>query len=330
MIWLYILIGFAGLIFFFITIKCIQLMKGKKRADYEVASFTHEKITSIGEVKKFSLMPLIDFKAVDSSFKTEPGVSYLIKADDTDILLDLGFNKKKEHPSPLLHNMEKVGFALEDIDMIYISHLHLDHLGGMAEQKKKEFSFSHGDVDIPAVPVYSPEPLKPSRFNPNHTIHVNREPFIIQDGIVSMGVIPRYLFMMGYTAEQNIAINLKGKGLVIIVGCGHQRIEKIIERARMLFDVPVYAIIGGLHFPVKGGRIMAGPINLQYIVGSDTVPWRRMLDNNLNDAIKAIKDADPQIVSLSAHDSSDWAIDQFKEAFGEKYRDLRVGDEIIL
>ncbi len=41
--------------------------------------------------------------------KTEPGVSYMICADDTKILLDVGFNKLKEHPSPLLHNILKVG-----------------------------------------------------------------------------------------------------------------------------------------------------------------------------------------------------------------------------
>lgn len=330
MIWLYVLFGFLALISLFLTIKSLQVMKGKRLADKEIASFSHEKIRSTGEVTKLSLMPLVDFKAVDSSFKTEPGVSYLIKADNTNILMDLGFNKKKEHPSPLLHNMEKVGFDPKDIDMIYVSHLHLDHLGGMSEQKSKEFSFSQGNVDIPPVDVYSPEPLKPSNFNPGHKVHVSREPFIIKDGIISMGVIPRYLFVMGYTAEQNIAINLKGKGLVIIVGCGHQRIEKIIERAKLIFDIPIYAIIGGLHFPIKGGRIMAGPINMQYMVGSDTVPWHGLTEDDLNSAIDAIKDADPQIVSLSAHDSSDWAIDQFKKAFGERYQDLRVGEEIIL
>jgi len=62
--------------------------------------------------------------------------------------------------------------------------------------------------------------------------------------------------MMGYTAEQNLAINIKDKGLALIVGCGHQRIERVIERAKQLFDIPIYAIIGGLHFPIKGGRIM--------------------------------------------------------------------------
>ncbi len=330
MIVLYIFCGFLLVIALFITIKSIQVARGKKIADAELNSFTHKKIKSFGEISKLSLLPLIDSKSTNSSFKTEPGVSYLIKADDTTILMDLGFNKNKEHPSPLLHNMKLVDFNPKDIDMIYVSHLHLDHLGGIAEQKKKEFSFSHGSVDIPPVDVYAPEPLKPSKFNPNHKMHANKEPHIIKDGIVSMGIIPRHLFIMGYTAEQNIAFNLKGKGLVIIVGCGHQTIGEIIKRAKMLFDIPIYAIIGGLHFPINGGRIMIGPINLQYMVGSDSVPWKGLIMNDFHNSIKAIKEANPQIISLSAHDSSDWAIEEFKKTFGNKYRDLRVGDEIIL
>ena len=64
----------------------------------------YNKLPDIGSVKNLSILPLVDFYADDSQLKTEPGVSYLIKADDTTILMDVGFNKKKEHPSPLIHN----------------------------------------------------------------------------------------------------------------------------------------------------------------------------------------------------------------------------------
>ncbi len=35
----------------------------------------------------------------------------------------------------------------------------------------------------------------------------------------------------------------------------------------------IVLIAGGLHYPVNGGRIMIGPINIQSIVGSDRPPW---------------------------------------------------------
>jgi len=66
------------------------------------------------------------------------------------------------------------------------------------------------------------------------------------------------------------------------------------------------------------------------MVGSDTVPWFGLKESDINIAIKAIKDVNPQIVSLSAHDSSDWAIDKFKNAFGDKYIDLKIGEKIVL
>ena len=38
----------------------------------------------------------------------------------------------------------------------------------------------------------------------------------------------------------------------------------------------------------------------------------------------------PQFISLSPHDSSDWSIEQFKNAFGNKYHDLKAGKEMII
>jgi len=161
-------------------------------------------------------------------------------------------------------------------------------------------------------------------------VEVVSEPKVIKKGIASIGPIPRFLFLMGYTLEHSLAVNVEGKGIVLIVGCGHQTVERIIERAKSLFDEPVYGIIGGLHFPVNGGRIMIGPLNIQAIVGSDNPPWRGISEQDVMDSIEVIKQEDPQIVSLSAHDSSDWSIARFRETFGDRYRDLKVGEEIVI
>jgi 7,8-dihydropterin-6-yl-methyl-4-(beta-D-ribofuranosyl)aminobenzene 5'-phosphate synthase len=135
---------------------------------------------------------------------------------------------------------------------------------------------------------------------------------------------------MGRTLENSLAVNVAGKGIALIVGCGHQTIERIIDRTRALFDEPIYAIIGGLHYPVYGGRIMIGPVNIQRIVGSDRPPWTGIRESDVDSAIAAIKAVSPKIVALSPHDSSDWCIDRFRQAFGEAYVDLKVGQEIII
>ncbi len=330
MVILYIFAGLAAVILLFLILKLAQLKKGREKAHRDLAMMDCEKLPSIGTVKNLSILPIIDFYSTSDDLKTEPGVSYLVKADDTTILLDVGYNTKKEHPSPLMLNMGKLDVKVEDIDMMFISHLHVDHLGGMKEQRKKQFSLSQGPVPLPEIPVYAPDKVTPSKWNPRPRVEVVSEPKVIKEGIASIGPIPRFLFLMGYTLEHSLAVNVEGKGIVLIIGCGHQTIERIIERAQALFNEPIYGIIGGLHFPVNGGRVMIGPLNIQGIVGSDNPPWRGISEQDVMESIEAIKREDPGIVSLSAHDSSDWSIDRFKEAFGDRYRDLRVGEEIVI
>jgi 7,8-dihydropterin-6-yl-methyl-4-(beta-D-ribofuranosyl)aminobenzene 5'-phosphate synthase len=107
--------------------------------------------------------------------KTEAGVSYLIKADETTILMDVGFNPKGLHPSPLLQNMQTLDINEEDIDMIYLSLLHMDHVGGMNEQKSRTFSISQGPVESLNAPVFAPDQVKPSQWNPSLQVEIIKE-----------------------------------------------------------------------------------------------------------------------------------------------------------
>ena len=330
MIALYLFFVLITLIALIFLKKIVELKKGKKQAEAELAAMGISKLSSPGTVKTLSILPLVDYYTDNADLKTEPGVSYLVSADNTNILLDVGFNKKKEHPSPLLHNMKTLGISESDINIIFFSHRHLDHLGGMTEQKEKTFSLSQGPVSLPNVPVYAPARLSASRWNPGPEPQIIKDPVVLKKGIASIGVIPRYLFLMGYTPENALAINVEDKGIVLIIGCGHQTIERIIERTQALFDEPIYAIIGGLHYPVNGGRIMIGPINIQRIVGSDKPPWVSIQESDVQNAISAIKSVSPKIVALSPHDSSDWCIDQFKQAFGDTYVDVKVGQKIMI
>ncbi|RJP94132.1 MAG: MBL fold metallo-hydrolase [Desulfobacteraceae bacterium] len=330
MIALYVFLGLLAFLSLIIIKKTVELKNGRQAAAADRAKMKIERLTSFGIVKNLSILPLIDYYAERPDLKTEPGVSYLLKADDTLILMDVGFNAKKEHPSPLLHNMQAMNVSPKDLDMIFISHAHLDHLGGMKNQKEKTFSLSQGPVALSGIPVYAPVPLSASSWNPGPKTHVITEPKVLKPGIASIGVIPRFLFLMGQTLENALAVNVEGKGIVLIIGCGHQTIERVIERTLALFDTPIYAIIGGLHFPVGGGRIMIGPVNIQRLVGSDNPPWKSIRETDVQSAIAAIKKVKPKIVALSPHDSSDWSLDQFRKAFGDAYVDIRVGKEIVI
>ncbi|MFP4474830.1 MAG: MBL fold metallo-hydrolase [Desulfatibacillaceae bacterium] len=322
-----ILVALVTLLFSFTLVK---LATGNARVQKELARLPSEKMPYIGEVDRLEVLPLVDYYASDEGLRTEPGVSYLVRAGDKNILLDLGLNAKKEHPSPLLHNMQALDVDPQSLDMIFISHPHLDHLGGMAEQKSGTFSVSQGPVDLPGIPVYAPAPLEAGPHNPRPNVEVITRPTKLAEGVASMGVIPRNLYLAGYTPEQALVVNVRGKGLVIIIGCGHQTIERILEQAERLFDEPVHAVIGGLHFPVHGGRIKVGPLDMQAIVGADRPPWNSVNEKDVASGLAALTRADPRLVALSPHDSSDWAIDRFKEVFPDRYRDIRVGDPIVV
>lgn len=327
MIVLYILGGIAGFIIILLLLKIIQFNFRKKKLHRQISNHYNGKVEDLGTVEKLTITPIVDFYAVDETFRTEAGVSYLLEADGTALLMDVGFNAKKEHPSPFLHNLKKLGKSLENIDILFFSHLHLDHVGGMKEQRNKQFSFSDGQTTLPDIPIYAPEALMPSSKNPGRKATVLSKPTKITHGIASTGVVSKY-FILGETREHSLAINVKGKGLVIVVGCGHQTIETILEMAAENFDEPVYAVVGGLHFPVKNGRIMLGPLNVQGVAATENMPFKGITLKNLNNALSAIEDHDVKKIILSAHDSSDYAIEQFQNRFGNKFEKLLVGEEI--
>jgi len=302
----------------------IHFNHGRRRVDQVCAAACYPKLEDLGTVKRLTILPLIDWYTASDGLAVEPGVSYLIRADDTAILFDVGFNVHRKHPSPLLRNMKALGVSLDEIDAIVISHLHEDHVGGVSQMMHGTFALSGQPVDLKGIRAYVPVPIS----NPTARVRVVHEPRVIAPGVASMGPIPRQMFFFGWTLEQSLAVNVEGKGIVLIIGCGHPTLPRIVERAEMLFDEPIYGVIGGLHYPVTASRVMKFGIPLQSIFCTGKLPWRPINRRDVAASIAFLKRRDPKLVSLSPHDSCDWSIEAFRSAFGEAYRDLRVGEVI--
>lgn len=299
--------------------------KGVDRAEKIWLEYNPPRIQNQGSTKTLTVLPLIDYYTSDPQLMGEPGVSYLIQTDHNTILFDVGFNQEETDPSPLQHNMKQLGVVIQDFDTIVISHNHPDHVGGFKFMEGKTFSLGNEQMDLTGQRVFTPIPMTYPDLDPV----CSKEPTIIGPGVVTIGTIPRQLFMVGWTEEQALAVNVKGKGIVIIVGCGHQTVKKILERTEQIFSEPIYGIIGGLHYPVPDGRIRKFGIDVQPIVSTES-PFRGITMEHIMTDIEELKARKPSIVSLSAHDSSDEAIKKFREAFGTAYRELRVGDRITI
>jgi 7,8-dihydropterin-6-yl-methyl-4-(beta-D-ribofuranosyl)aminobenzene 5'-phosphate synthase len=118
------------------------------------------------------------------------------------------------------------------------------------------------------------------------------------------------------------------KGIVLIVGCGHQTVPKLLDRVAALFDEPLYGIIGGLHYPVEGGPIEYAGMTPHSYFGTGKEPWNPITKKELQANIALLKQYQPKIVALSPHDSSPLSLRMFRKNFGDAYRHVRVGEEI--
>tara|TARA_B100001939_G_scaffold241968_1_gene209395 strand:+ start:53218 stop:54369 length:1152 start_codon:yes stop_codon:yes gene_type:complete len=269
--------------------------------------------------------------------RAEVGVSYLIRTDQGTVLFDLGHNPQKTNPSALVHNMEQTGVQWEDLDAIFLSHTHFDHVGELDTPGSPFYSFLESTKK--SIPLYTPQALElePLR-NYLEGMDVGEASLMIQEtpraqeilpGIATTGGIPRQLFI-GYIEEQALVINVRGKGLVLIVGCGHQTLERLLIHVRKTFSQPIYGIVGDLHLPVPDGRMNPLGINGQRIFASGEGPLHPLSEPGVRADLEKLKKLNPGLVALGTHDSSDDVVRIFAEEFGERYRFVRVGEWILV
>jgi metal-dependent hydrolase (beta-lactamase superfamily II) len=277
-------------------------------------------MTDIGSTRKFELLPLIDRFTSDNRLIGENGVSYLIRTDDATILFDVGLNSENTDPSALLKNMKMLGVRLEEIDIIVISHPHGDHTGGGTWAEQGTFSLTSRQIDLAGKRVYTPVQMT----YPGLKVTYSPQPVVIAKGVATLGVIA-CPFFFGETVEQSLAVKVEGKGIVIISGCGHETVEKLIQRTERLFPGPLYGILGGLHLPMPDGKNI-NPFIKYFVTGR--LPWRFLTTDDILQLIGMLKRKEVRLVGISGHDSSDSTIAIFRKAFGSSYVDIAVGKTV--
>lgn len=202
-------------------------------------------------------------------FLGEWGLSILVEADDKKVLLDAG------HGISAVHNADRLGLDLSDLDAIVISHGHVDHTGGLIEVLSrtgevnvichpdiwaaKHVSLNPGAHRSVAAP-YTREELEAAGAH----FTTSRGPVDISEHIKTTGEIELL------TDYEQIDANLTVKdgssispdpldddlalavdadyGLVIITGCAHRGIINTVRQAQKVTGQDkVFAVIGGTH-----------------------------------------------------------------------------------
>ncbi len=324
------LVGVLSVLALLMAVAVVVHRRGVARADAAWRSHQPAAIRDMGSTRTLTVLPLLDWHTAKPDLRTEMGVSYLIKTDDLIVLFDTGNNTTDSEPSPLEHNMKALGVSIDDIDAVVISHAHFDHTGGRrwTDGKISGTTFGIGNTQPSLVgkTVLTPIPMTYPGIEPRHA----RDPVRIGPGVATTGTIARKLFV-GWTDEQAFAIHVQGKGIVLIVGCGHQTVPRLVERAEAVFEAPLYGVIGGLHYPVPQGRVHLGPgIDAQRRLASGIGPFSPLTADDVHAEIALLTKRRLGVVSVGGHDSSDEAIQRFRDAFGAAYRDLRVGSPITI
>lgn len=185
--------------------------------------------TSKVAVKDLTITVVYDNYPYREGLRTSWGFACVVRGTEKTILFDTGGDA-----SILLSNMEKLGIEPKDIDVIVLSHIHGDHVGGL-----------HGFLESnPHVTVYLPKSFTKSfkdgvKAYGAEVVEVH-EPTRICTAVYSTGELGTWI------KEQSLVIRTD-KGLVVITGCAHPGIVNIVTKARELLDDNILLVMGGFH-----------------------------------------------------------------------------------
>ena len=179
------------------------------------------------ESKNLSIVILYDNNPYKEGLKTGWGFSCLIKAKKT-ILFDTGGDG-----TILLENMEKLGINPEEIDIVVLSHIHGDHVGGLKSVLERNSKV------VVYLPKSFPQSFKEYVKKYARVVEVH-EPIEICEGIYSTGELGWWI------KEQALIVNTD-KGLIVITGCAHPGIVKMVKTAKDLLGNDVLLVMGGFH-----------------------------------------------------------------------------------
>lgn len=272
------------------------------------------------EVESLEMKVLVEWKT-KRGFLGDAGISYLFSTEQGSMLFDVGHGGEND---ALVNNAEIFDFDLNQVKSLTVSHLHKDHMGGLKAAREKTVKVPEVLLPDSKINCYLPDTAGADNLSPV----IIEKPKLLNAGIATTGPLARSLFFLGHTEEQALIINIKDKGLAIFTGCGHPTIELILKMVKKISDQPIYAIGGGLHFPLTEGRGNSFGFELQRIFGTGKPPWESLSESNLKKTIDTINEVEPEKVFLSGHDSCDYSLNYFKENLKAEVKTLNAGDDL--
>jgi 7,8-dihydropterin-6-yl-methyl-4-(beta-D-ribofuranosyl)aminobenzene 5'-phosphate synthase len=225
-----------------------------------------------------------------AGLRAEHGFSALVTVQSGNtsntLLFDTGAS-----PDALAVNAERLGIDVGGLQGVVLSHGHYDHAGGfdgLARLRGRSglpltvhpAVWTRRRLELPAgqgleMPTLSRGALEREGFE----VIERRWPSLLAGGILITGEVDRVTeFEHGMPPphqawdgsawrhdpavidDQALVINVRGRGLVVITGCGHAGVVNIIRHAMRLTGVgKLLAVIGGFHLSGPAFEPVIGP-----------------------------------------------------------------------
>ncbi|HIE17317.1 MAG TPA: MBL fold metallo-hydrolase [Dehalococcoidia bacterium] len=229
---------------------------------------------------------LYDNNRYDRRLTAAWGFACLVNLRHKVVLFDTGGDG-----AVLLHNMEKLKINPEEIGVVVLSHVHGDHVGGLAR-----FLEWNSRVAV-YMPASFPQQMKQAVIAAGANLEEVDEAQELFGGVFTTGELD------GGIREQSLVLRTP-KGLVVITGCAHPGIVKIAKKAKDIARGEVYLLVGGFH-----------------LAGASTSHVVRIVESLRQFGVVKV---------APCHCSGAVARRLFEECFGDDYIDCGVGKRIVV
>ncbi|MBU5485674.1 MBL fold metallo-hydrolase [Clostridium sp. MSJ-11] len=222
------------------------------------------------------IIGLMENTTRDEELVCEHGLCIYIEFGDRKILLDTGGS------GSFVSNGEKLGVNIEKVDMVVLSHGHLDHGGGLLSffssnnlgevyLKKEAVKDYYLDKNGEKIYIGLNKDVVEDNFNRLQFVdgftQIDKNIFIVTD-ILKEYPLPQgnnNLYMEEKSEEEEprfikdsfqhelILVFKVEDGLIIFTGCAHNGIINIIETIKSAFpEENIKGIVGGFHLMIEG------------------------------------------------------------------------------
>ncbi len=215
------------------------------------------------------------------------GFAAMLRLSGHTVLFDTGSNGRM-----LLKNMQALDLDPRELDMLFLSHSHWDHMGGLDSMLEL-----NSGMTLVLHDGFSTHLIRDLRGMCDSLIVVGSEPVQLLPGIHSTGLFD------SDPAEQAMVFRTTNH-VVALSGCAHPGMEQIVRRTNQCMEQPVDWAIGGFH--------------LMY---QDTAAIEQTIQSLQALGIKRV---------VPTHCTGDSAITAFRAAYGPSCIDGGVGRVISI